>query len=231
MDIKSAIKTYILPIIELVVVVILAILLLRQCDRTNELDGFIEAYSDSITTYKDKNGQLTYKVQALEISSVGMLNYISSKDSSYNELKKLADLYKRKLDQTGDGVVIVNTVTELDTVTVLIPDSAGGRRFHYLDRWVSLSGLVTDSLRFDLSVDDDISVIQYTKKGKRYIDIKSASPYSTVKDIKSFTINEKPKRWGIGVQVGGGLLYDPFLQTIHIGPSISVGLNYNFIVF
>jgi len=87
-----------------------------------------------------------------------------------------------------------------------------------------------------------IKLITGLKKDKdRYeIFVKSDYPGFTVTDIDGafiptndpiFGSPPKPKRFGIGLNIGPGIYYNPVNKSIGIGAGVQIGLQYNFIKF
>lgn len=58
------------------------------------------------------------------------------------------------------------------------------------------------------------------------LDVSTANPDTKVSGIKAYRIYEKPKRWGVGFQLGYG-----FQKDMKPAPFIGVGLSYNVIKF
>lgn len=54
--------------------------------------------------------------------------------------------------------------------------------------------------------------------------------YNT-KEIIPVPVYPKPKRWGIGVQVGAGVQYGTIHKQMDVGPYIGVGISYNILSF
>lgn len=90
--------------------------------------------------------------------------------------------------------------------------------------------------------DMKIKLITGLKKDKdRYeIFIKSDYPGFTVTDIDGafiptndpiFGSPPKPKRFGLGLNLGPGIYYNPLNKNINVGIGVQIGLQYNFIKF
>ena len=116
----------------------------------------------------------------------------------------------------------------------------------YSDKWLNLT-YNPDSNSVDLSYNVTLNSTRYWKRswllGNRryYTDIFSEDPRVRINSVQAFTVPEpRPKRFGLGLQVGGGYLVqtanpftNPFVNPI-VGPPnlyIGAGLSYNLIRF
>ena len=102
------------------------------------------------------------------------------------------------------------------------------------DKWLSLSGTFTNIGKLDsvhLSLNFDIDILSGINKEtkKRTTSVLTDCPYVKTIGIRSFKFDEaKPKRWGVGFQIGYGLSLD---NNPHFSPFLGVGIQRNIIRF
>lgn len=226
----------------------------KKGDRV--LNDLKSAYSDSLATYKTEiNGKTTYIAQIeQEIatkSELIRLGEIERKELRAINLKQVNELTKLKFridtlleDVAHNGQIIdVNKdstlnnlpkeqLTSNDSITkqkaILLPFS-----FEKKDEWLELKGRFDPQGKLDVKLDIKADVNVFTGWDKTLKSYKSVvisdSPYLQTIGIKSFKLDlKKPTRYGIGLQVGYGLLLGNPVKT---APYIGVGLSYNFIRF
>lgn len=181
----------------------------------------IEAFTDSISYYKDQNGELVASkllVQG-EYEKLKLVN-----EELYNKIEAM------KLKKDPENVVHVETViehTKTDTVLVVKNDSAS---FNFSNEYRTLTGRLymgTDSINMVLDKDEvylDYTLV--TKDNRVYVS--STNPYVKFKHIDGIMIpREKEKKWVIGPSISTG--YDFALKEFNV--YLGVSLTYNLISF
>ena len=150
-------------------------------------------------------------------------------------MQELVSKYKKEVKNAS----IVKTETKIVTTTKteVVHDTITNYPIYTsnfnLNDWV-VGKVVSknDSTNIDLSVKDELHLVVYDKNmglfkdRKTMIDIYSLNPYSKVKQIKSFSVEDRQKKSkiSIGPFVGFGVTGKGTLQ-----PTIGVGLQYNLI--
>lgn len=203
----------------------------------------IKVVTDSLTTYKNKVGEL-YTAQTTYIASEKELKKINN--DLYDEIKHLKE--------NPLVVTKVEYITKIDTITIKdIPieehENNYSYNWNYKDDWFSIDGLSSFNMETKLGITNInnlftktslvLDVIENKDKGLDII-VKSNNPYCTVSSIEGAVISpEKIKslnsymknrnRWGIGIQAGAGIgLYN---QSIVMVPYLGFGISYNIITF
>lgn len=198
------------------VILILLLLLNRQCKKTDNVFSFYENEKQEVEYYKNKLGSVTASVNASELSNKQLKKLVLQKDDS---LKKLVSEFS--------GVkTIVKTHTVFERDTIYIPfetevpcefDLSGKFRS---DKWIGFDyTLDNKSLSLhNINVPNEITIITGTKRnwflGKQYLttDITNSNPYVKTQEIQSIVVpvpvewyNSKWVWFGAGV-VGGVLI-------------------------
>ncbi len=244
-------------------VIIIIILLQRGCEKDAKIASqavFINAMTDTLTTYTNKDGQQVAKIAMLETERVKDFLVMDIKDA---EIKKLQDEVKKNKSRLGPGgaVVVVSGTTEVtggDTSTTTMRDTV--RRNDTVWLYPEYSGLIKlgwrtdstwwvngdvkanrDSTTIGIKVDNAYTVVIGREKAKGFkalfkpkipfVEITNENPFTTTSTMRAYRVKApKPKRFGIGINVGYGLTFDKNYQPI-FRPYIGVGLNYNIIEF
>lgn len=159
----------------------------------------IEAFTDSIHYYKDKNGELVASKLLVE--------------GEFNDLKRInSELYdKIKAMSIGgkpDQVISVeNTiVNEIHDTTIVVRDSVA--KFEFINKYRALSGNIhTSADSLNLKIDKDEVYFNYTLalKGNK-VWISSDNPYVKFNEITGLTLPKvKQKKFGIGPSISAGI--------------------------
>lgn len=199
----------------------------EKCSNANkEYKHNIEALTDTIKYYQDKNGNLVATKLAFEsdIKTLKLLN-----ENLYNQIDSL----KLKNSQVAQIIYVDGEIINQpkDTAYVIQHDTISKgfyKEFNFNNEYRQLEGNVkyaNDSL--GMGITKDIVKFDYTvamdKDSRIYI--KSTNPYVKYNEISGFTIpKEKSKCWYTGPSVNVG--YDPIQNkpSFSIGWSVGYGL-------
>jgi len=193
-----------------------------------EYDHNVHALSDTIKTYKGKNGQLVAE-KAILIGDIDLL-----KTTNENLSNELNNMKVRNPSQ----VVYVETevINEVHDTTFIIDRTVPYQRkdFNFSDSFRQLEGymeLMDNNL--GLNITKDRTFVDYTlaiKDGRVYMT--STNPNVQFNEIQGITIPspKKPKfSIGIGPQLGVG--YDILNKQPGIFAGVGVSANFNLISF
>lgn len=210
-----------------IAVILLVLLLLQKCntDKARKIsDSNINAYNDSLHTYKDKAGRQTAYTQIIEGNVSDLQKQIHNKDSSIAELAKLVNkkttiaiIGGTETNIKGTTPTVVSNqptvkVDSLDTCinhypvykTVWKDDWDSG---HIIATHVNVSHNVWSRNEFDIK--DSLISNGLFKPKTHVIAIKNKNPHTYTTKLKSFEVTEKSKNvlvWGIGGVVVGILV-------------------------
>lgn len=215
----------------------------RKADRLAEaeistLQGKIKAYSytiDSLQKYAYEMEQVvTTQKEAIAKGEIEKRELKKLHLKAVNEvtmLKGQIQILKDSVPHDGDiidtDVILIDTEDEevMSKPAIVLPFNFAERNKYY-----SFTGGfdTTGKMMVDLSVPLDITVwTGYNKEEKEYkAVITSLNPVVKINEIKSFKFDApKPKRFGIGAQVGYGV------STTGLTPYIGLGISYNLLTF
>jgi dTDP-4-dehydrorhamnose 3,5-epimerase-like enzyme len=138
---------------------------------------------------------------------------------------------KRDFSIKPDGVAVLAKVSTVNSGTVKIPVSKN--TFDYQpNKWINFKGSLKDStLKLDWNLTDSLTFITAHRKrlfkpDVYFVEAVSHNPYVTMKGLQYIQVEEKPKRFGLGV--GVSVVPDEKFKPV-VRPAIS--LQYNFLRF
>lgn len=204
--------------------IVILLLITGLCFSINKCSSYktinsnnIEAFTDSINIYKDKNGELVASKTIIE--------------GEFEDLKKINnDLYEKiKAMSIGDKpdqvIYVENTiVNELHDTTLIVKDSVAN--FNFENPYRILSGIIhTNKDSLNLNIIKDEVYFDYTLALKdNKVWLSSSNPYVKYKEVTGLTIPvQKQKGWGIGPAITTG--YDPANNKISM--MFGVSLSYH----
>ena len=173
--------------------------------------SLIKASQDTITYYKDKNGENSAKIALLEGDKDNLLLIIGKSNNRITKLIKAG----------ASSGTVYSQITKFDTITSVRVDTINNRPSFNdttTNQWLTLKlALKNDSLYKSIELTDSVSVsFQYiSQKGflvpnKRVVIISNSNPYVKITGLQSFNIptkkNSKLKFW-LGTGLGLGLGY------------------------
>jgi archaellum component FlaF (FlaF/FlaG flagellin family) len=247
MKIKELIKKYGINTILIAGLIVLGILYLNQCSKSSKLkdDATIaemnaRAQSDSIRTYKTKNGTLVYEKSAL-IASKNELKDLNS--ALYKEIKDLNNnpkiVIKEKIKIVHDTVKVNTIITDLGNNKFQLSwkndTTYSANNYHKLH---GRTQVVLDST----GLKDPITYIDVNEIGMSFttglnkgkdnyeIFIKSDYPGFTATSIEGAIIDKKmitsnESSFVIGPSIGYGLVFTN--GVINYGPTVGITITYN----
>ena len=230
----SKIKDYVKDgFLILLTILCIILLLFSKCtaDKNKRLQNNIEVLTDSVRVTELKNGDLLYSKQILEVENKELSEAVGLEKSKRKEVEKeLGE--KIKLLAKVDGKIRVDTLILKDTV---VETDFGNRiNFNFKDQYLSLdsttclsNGIAQTKIN---SLSMDVPVFIGKTNNKQFF-IRSENPYVSFPNIRVAEEITRPKRWGLGIQVGIGCGYNLVDKGFFAGPYIGFGLSYNFLTF
>ena len=230
----SKIKDYVKNgLLILLTILCIILLLFSKCtaDKNERLQNNIEVLIDSVRVTELKNGDLLYSKQILEADNKELAEAVGLEKSKRKEVEKeLGE--KIKLLAKVDGEIRVDTLILKDTV---VETDFGSRiNFNFKDQYLSLDGTTCLSNGIAQtkinSLSMDVPVFLGKTNNKQFF-IRSENPYVSFPNIRVAEEITRPKKWGLGIQVGIGCGYNLVDKGFFAGPYIGLGLSYNFLTF
>ena len=230
----SKIKDYVKDgLLILLTILCIILLLFSKCtaDKNERLQNNIEVLIDSVKVTELKNGDLLYSKQILEVENKELTEAVGLEKNKRKEVEKeLGE--KIKLLAKVDGEIRVDTLILKDTVVET--DFGNQINFNFKDQYLSLDGTTCLSNGIAQtkinSLSMDVPVFLGKTNNKQFF-IRSENPYVSFPNIRVAEEITRPKKWGLGIQVGIGCGYNLVDKGFFAGPYIGFGLSYNFLTF
>ena len=230
----SKIKDYVKNgLLILLTILCIILLLFSKCtaDKNERLQNNIEVLIDSVRVTELKNGDLLYSKQILEADNKELAEAVGLEKNKRKEVEKeLGE--KIKLLAKVDGEIKVDTLILKDTVVET--DFGNQINFNFKDQYLSLDGTtclsngIAQTKINSLSMDVPAFI---GKTNNKQFFIRSENPYVSFPNIRVAEEITRPKKWGLGIQVGIGCGYNLVDKGFFAGPYIGFGLSYNFLTF
>lgn len=216
----------------------------------------INALNDTMIAYKTKDGLQVAKISLIETENTKQFLQIQSKDTEIIKLQEEVKKNKKRIGNSGSVTVISNitevqssdtthitlkdTVIRNDTVFIYPEYSSLIRKGIRKDSsyWVIANIKANkDSTSIGISLSNSYTVLIGNEKRKGFknlfkpkvpfVEVTNENPYTSTKTIRAYQVKApKPKRLGIGFNIGYGLILDskPIFK-----PYIGIGIQYNII--
>lgn len=206
-----------------------------------EQKNLVEAATDSLKTWKDKDGKNMAKISVLETTNTKTLLEFESTNKTINELKSLVKTNRSLLKKQGSASIIKSeTVIDTTASTIVKIDSITKSPIYesaVKNEWYSIKSRATkDSTNYKLSTFSNLNLTigrekqGLFKKDKPFAIANDDNPYTNIKDMRTYQVTlPKPKRIGLGVYGGYGATLTN--QEVRTGWQIGIGLTYDLIQF
>lgn len=219
----KSIKTHLIYISIILVLLFISCISLRSCHENKQTyNNNITALVDSVSYYKDKNGELIASKALLE----GDMSLLKKVNSSLTD-----ELNSMKVKDPEQVVKIITEYVNTPSDTVWIVDSTNAnitKQFDFTDDYRSLVGdvyLKNDTLGLNINTDEVYA--NYTlaiKDNKAYVKIDN--PYIKISNIQGITLPApKTKHFYFGPSINFG--YDPIQNK----PSFNIGVSVGYMLF
>lgn len=175
----------------------------------------IAVLNDSISVYKDKNGELNYRLSAVQVSHDNLKESLEIAGWNIKQLKakdiewrKITNALKLKLESVGSGTAAIH-----DTILVAGRDSIISNYFDWSNNYLSLNGVVDiDKVTFDYYYRTSIDIVQHRNRKGTMVTVSLADPNAAIVGGNNITLKnekrwwEKPWLWGLAGLTAGILI-------------------------
>ena len=213
--------------------IILFFLWMREKSNSESQMRNAREWEAKAITYRDEAGRSHAKAVVLNQEMNRMKAYYPK------QLESLANDFEVKIKNLRSGLQLIKeTSQQIEVVydTMQVPRDTllyqwGQNYMQYEDKWLTLEAATLGRVwRINYTVRDSISVASYyERKGlfKRQLMVEAVShnPKTTLTNVSTFQIKEKPRRWAVGPFIGVTLVEDKFR------PVVGIGFNYSLFSF
>jgi len=228
-------------IVELILIgicIVLFLLLTRSCDKVSEQKGLLIDLNDTLRVSRNELGEQTAKINILEMERSKDFLKLKTNDSTIFKLQNAVEKYKGDLasatvGSTETGIVgSGETVIIHDTDIVYINDTAyvyPKYESSWENKW-ELGHIIAskDSVWRSIKVKNEFELTYgEVKKGLfkpkvLEVSLTNKNPNTVTKELRTFSIKQKPKRFVVSAQLGYGIGLIDFKPQ----PMISLGFGY-----
>ena len=219
-------------------VVILLFLRLHACDKASTLQDLQTALNDTISQYRNKQGQRVTLISVLQTEREKDFLNIRSKDSTINKLQKAVKDYKGKLQSATVASIetaengSTQTIIKHDTVFIDgVPEVKPVYATSWKERWSEGSiEAHHDSIYREIKIKNEFTFTHGTKrnlfkKDVLKVEMTNLNPNTVTTELRSYSVKVPKKRFNVGL----GVSYGYSISTWK--PDAVVGLNASFILF
>lgn len=210
-----------------------------QANKINDLEEVSDTASDTLETYRNKNGQLVGEIKSFDLVKKGVLLNLKTNDETIKALQDVVKGFEGKLaaaivarSETSEKGATATKISGGDTV------KSGDTVFIYpiystdwAEKWSE--GIITasrDSITRDIKVKNDYSFTigkksnAWFKKREVVVNMTNLNPNTATKELRSYNVKQQPKRLNLVVYGGAGYQFG-----VGIVPQIGIGLGYTLI--
>lgn len=175
----------------------------------------IAVLNDSISVYKDKNGELNYRLSVVEVSHNNLRESLEIAGWNIKQLKakdiewrNITNALKLRLETVGSGEAAIH-----DTILIAGKDTIMARTFDWNNNYLSLNGNVSAaSVNFDYYYRTSIDIIQHRNRKGTMVTVSLADPNAAITSGNNVLLKsgkrwyEKPWLWGLAGLTTGLLI-------------------------
>lgn len=213
----------------LIVSLVLMGLLMDTCNSNKNLKEINASLNDTLVKTVDKLGRETATISNLEVENERMLMDLEIKDTILVWMREVVRDYSGKLQA---AIVLSNRTNSTGSTRTIVEYKTDSAYPDYTTSWVNQweEGKIVasrDSIFREIRIKNDYEITIGDRKNPWFkpkqstVSIRNLNPNTLTQELRSVTIQERPKRLSLGLQVGYGL------NSSGISPYVGVGLNYN----
>jgi hypothetical protein len=187
----------------------------RLADQNQLQSVQIAVLNDSVQVYKDKNGELNYRLSVVEVSHNNLkesleiagwnLKQLKAKDI---EWRNITNALKLRLETVGSGQAAIH-----DTILIAGRDSIISNYFDWSNNYLTLNGTVDiDQVSFEYYYRTSIDIIQHQKRNGTMVTVSLSDPNAAITSGNNIFLKqgkrwwEKPWLWGLAGLTTGILI-------------------------
>ena len=234
---RENIKTIAIIVLAFVAIIFASLYHSKKKDL-NVSNHNIEVLTDTITTYKMRNGELMEAKKSLILDLNELQKYTSIKESEVKEIQKKLDNKVAYIAKLESGISIDDVQVRVDSV-IIKDTSLYQCHFSDITKYYAISGFTEVNTIADTSraVINEISIPTNLTVGLTKEDwtifVKSDNPYMNITNINGAKLDkrdyQKRPRFVISFGVNGGAQYDVIRRQFGVG--VNVGIHVGYVLF
>lgn len=233
---RAKMKIRTIDFVWMFVIVLLLVLLRNGCHQQKQFEDMHNAVQDSLIFAQDELGRQKTTTMGLYADKATMLMKIKTKDSTINWLQDVVKDYDGRLN----SAIVVSNVTEtkevvrevtVESVDTIVKDSIKYVYPEYSIDWVNEweQGVIVankDSIYRDIQFFNEFEITlgeqrnRWFKPREFMVNVKNLNPMTKTKELKSFSVKSKPKRFVLALHLGGGIDFLTMKPTFYAGVGV-----------
>lgn len=176
----------------------------------------LSTLKDTVAVYRDKNGELTYKLTVIEVNSRNLKESLETAGFEIKKLKekdvqwkKITSALRMQLAATGSGSVqLIDTfrIVERDTVSYLTFDSWSNNHLSLYN-----GEIFNNQLNFDYQYRTGVDFLTTEARKETIVSVMLSDPKAKITTASSITVKHEKRLWERGwfwgaIGLGTGIL-------------------------
>ena len=189
---------------------------INQLTDQNQIQAVqLAVLNDSVSVYKDKNGELNYRLSVVQVNADNLKESLEIAGWNIKELKakdirwrEITNALRLELQTVGSGIAEIR-----DTLLIAGKDSIISNYFNWNNNYLSLNGVVDiDKVTFDYYYRTSIDIIQHHNRKGTMVTVSLSDPNAAITSGNNITLKvekrwyEKPWLWGLAGLTTGILI-------------------------
>lgn len=196
-------------------VIVLAFMLFKSCEKQNEQAGLIETISATLDTTRNELGQQSASISVISTEREKDFLKIKTQDSTIQWLQSVVKDYKGRLKQavvlsnTTESNGSTETIVRIDTVDNVIYETYCTEWENRWEKgWIeagrdSIHRKIQFKNEYELTIGNRSN--GWFKKKTFDVSILNLNPNTYTTELRAYSVKENPKRFTLGLQSGYGL--------------------------
>lgn len=221
-----------------ILIIALLVSLVGSIIRCRSLSSDLQNYEHNLSVSRDsiriltlKNGEQLVTIGSYILEKKDLQNYLDISKSEIKELEK--KLGKISYISNIQSTTVFDSIYIKDTITVT-PENIIKYNIAYSDEWLRINGRSIIEGNYASTYFDSITIRTPLTVGLTddyRIWVKSSNPYINITNIEGAVVqgsrlNQKQKKFGLGISAGFGLQYGVQNKKIDCGPYVGIGFTY-----
>jgi hypothetical protein len=199
------------------IIILLIILLLGQCNKTNQASSMIKALNAEQKQWVDKYDQEHTSRLIIEAERSQLKVLVKSKDSTIASLAKKVKENRKVTAAIGTTVVTSGTV-EIPVETIIIDetpcDTQPTYNYKMMNRWVSMDVMASSTKAIvNYKITNEFEHIIKKEKGSMVVEVTNKNPNTNTKEIYAITIPVKKRRGLKAIMLLGAFVGGVFVAS------------------
>lgn len=231
---------------------IIAFMTFKTCNHKQTVSSaanLLKAVQDTLRSERNELGQMESEITVLTAFNKEAVLELNTKDSLIQRLqlalrkekKRVRTVIEHDVKTVYRDTGSVRVVKEFVDTSYKMADNCNCSLFKtWKDEWFEGSVFMSEDTaeisftainKFEYTVVEEPIGFLGFKGRKNVVKVKNLNPYTTTKDLRAFTLENKPKRWNVGFMAGVGVSSSFTGQNMALRPFVGFGIGYSLFSF